>query len=422
MDEGAMRSQRPPDASEVPPPAGAQMERDEPFPARVAAQDRRSFAEEIFDQHAQEIHRYVLAWTADTAVAGELTVQVLRTAVKRMERLSEPGTDIEARLVALARAAVARRAEARSQSPGPLVRNAGAFTPSEPVPLLLDTVARLDDGRRDVVVLRQLLGHSVDHAARLLAFDAPVVAELERAAYATLWRRLNHAQDTQPVSAWDALTVAAALRQGAQSWLAPPDEAVLTGLREQLLDEVDPDRGGAAAAASEEAGGRRRLLAAMLAAAGRHRWLLAGCMASAVIGMVAALTIGQAGQSSSCSGSGTCLVPTTESVADSGPSAGPSPPGQSILLPTSTTRAAAGSDFPAMTSASTQTTGLAPSTTTMPSVSTPPTTRPRSTTTITTTGPTTSSTLAPTTTGDNTTTTGAGSVTVRDQTVSFRRA
>src|SRR6266545_2288220 len=338
MDEGAMRSQRPPDASEVPPPAGAQMERDEPFPARVAAQDRRSFAEEIFDQHAQEIHRYVLAWTADTAVAGELTVQVLRTAVKRMERLSEPGTDIEARLVALARAAVARRAEARSQSPGPLVRNTGAFTPSEPVPLLLDTVARL------------------------LAFDAPVVAELERAAYATLWRRLNHAQDTQPVSAWDALTVAAALRQGAQSWLAPPDEAVLTGLREQLLDEVDPDRGGAAAAASEEAGGRRRLLAAMLAAAGRHRWLLAGCMASAVIGMVAALTIGQAGQSSSCSGSGTCLVPTTESVADSGPSAGPSPPGQSILLPTSTTRAAAGSDFPAMTSASTQTTGLAPST------------------------------------------------------------
>src|SRR6266545_4982680 len=318
MDEGAMRSQRPPDASEVPPPAGAQMERDEPFPARVAAQDRRSFAEEIFDQHAQEIHRYVLAWTADTAVAGELTVQVLRTAVKRMERLSEPGTDIEARLVALARAAVARRAEARSQSPGPLVRNTGAFTPSEPVPLLLDTVARL------------------------LAFDAPVVAELERAAYATLWRRLNHAQDTQPVSAWDALTVAAALRQGAQSWLAPPDEAVLTGLREQLLDEVDPDRGGAAA--------------------GRHRWLLAGCMASAVIGMVAALTIGQAGQSSSCSGSGTCLVPTTESVADSGPSAGPSPPGQSILLPTSTTRAAAGSDFPAMTSASTQTTGLAPST------------------------------------------------------------
>jgi len=407
MDEGAMGHQPPSDTPQVPPAARARTEGDEPFPvaARISGRDRRAFAEEILDRHAGEVYGYVLAWTNDRTAAYELTVQVLRAAVARMERLAEPDTDVEARLVALARDAVARRIEAESQQPKAPARDAGAFAASEPVPLLLEAVARLDDARREVMILRQLLGHSTEHAARLLAFDVPVVEELERSACATLWRRLNHAQETQTVTAWDALTVAAALRRGAPTWFAPPGEATMAALREQLLGGVDPDRRGPAAAVA--AWDRRRLLSAVLTLAMRRRWLVAGCVASATIGMVAALTIG--GQASHCGDAQTCLVSTsTEGVADTVPALPSSPPEQSSGLPTSTTRAGtgAGAAFPAMTGV-TQTTSPFSTTTTMRGTASAPTsTRPRRTTTTTTRPPTSTTSAATTsTTGATTTTT-----------------
>jgi DNA-directed RNA polymerase specialized sigma24 family protein len=251
MDEGAMGAERPPGTDSVPPVGEAQMDQmdgDGQFPSNATPQDRRAFAEQIFDRHAQQIYRYVLAWTNDRAAAEELTAQVLRGAVARTEQLSEPDTDLEARLISLARAAVARRKEAADRAAAS--RDAGAFAAAtEPLPFLLDAVRHLDDTRREVVILRLLLGQSTEHAARLLAFDAPVVEELERDACATLWRRVNRAPQTQQVMTWDALTVAAALRQGAPTWLAPPEEAVLARLRARLLDELEPDRRRAAGAA-----------------------------------------------------------------------------------------------------------------------------------------------------------------------------
>jgi DNA-directed RNA polymerase specialized sigma24 family protein len=396
MDEGATGAQQP---TGVPSESGAQMEGDEPFPTHVSARDRRAFAEEVFDHHAKEIYRYVLAWTGDSDSAVELTAQVLRTAVRRMERLTEPEADVEARLVALARAAVTRRREAEEAASA---RDAGAFAAAEPVPLLLDAVARLDDARREVLILRQLLGHSTEHAARLLAFDVPVVEELERDACATLWRRLNHAPQTQKVTSWDALTVGAALRQGAQSWLARPDEAVLAGLRQRLLGELDQERKRPAVSVSAgAAGARRSLLATVLAFAMRRRWLLAGCAASATIGTVVALSIGGQVHGSSPCGAPTCLVSTTTTTtaaADDTVAPLPSTPEQSSEQPTSTDRASAGPVFPAVTNRGTQTTGLS-TTTTMRGTTTPSSTMPRRSTTTTTLQPTTTSTT-PQTTGD----------------------
>jgi DNA-directed RNA polymerase specialized sigma24 family protein len=417
MDEGVQGTQRPSGTSQVSPELGAQIEvveGDQRPPARVAAPDRRSFAEDIFDQHALPVYRYVQAWTGDATVAAELTAQVLRTAVTRRERLAERGADVEARMVALARAAVARRTEARSRIQDAPPGNVGAFAAAEPVPLLLEAVGRLDNAHREVLILRQLLGYSTEHAARLLAFDPPVVDELERAATATLWRQVNHAQDTRAVSAWDALTVAAALRQGARSWLPPPAEAVMAELRESLLADVDPGRGPAAAGApaGEPGATPRRLSSSLLAFAARRRWLLAGCVASATLGTVAALMIGQAGQSSSCTGS-SCAVTTTAAVAGTGGPVGTGPSEGSLILPTSTTRRVGSAVLPAVTSASTPPTTVASTTTTMPgAVSTTLTTRPRRTTTTTTVRSTTSTTSgggSTTTTQQTTTTTGSGS-------------
>jgi hypothetical protein len=272
------------------------------------------------------------------------------------------------------------------------------------VPLLLEAVGRLDNAQREVLILRQLLGHTTEHAARLLAFDPPVVDELERAASATLWRQVNHAQDTRAVSAWDALTVAAALRQGARSWLPPPSEAVMAELRERLLADIDPGKEPAAAGtpAGEPGAAPRRLSSSLLAFAARRRWLLAGCMASAALGTAAALTIGQAGQTSSCVQSA-CVVTTTAAVAGTGGPAGSGPSEGSLILPPSTTRRGE-SGFPARTSASPRTT-VASTTTTIPgTTSTPPTTMPRRTTT-TTMRSTTTSTIPPSSTNDPTSTT-----------------
>jgi DNA-directed RNA polymerase specialized sigma24 family protein len=393
MDEGGWGVDRPPGIDEVPPASSAQTDGDEGFPARVTALDRRAFAEEVFDRHAEEIYRYVLAWTGDSTVAYDLTAQVLRGAVVRVEQLAEPETDLEARLIALAREAVARRSEAPESSAA--TRNAGAFAASEPVPLLLAAVANLDDTRREVVILRQLLGRSAEDAARLLAFDPPVVDELERDACASVWRRVNRAPQTKSVTTWEALNVGAALRQGAPTWLAPPDRAVIGRLREQLLGDLDPDRERAATAL---AGGRRRLLSDLADFAMRRRWLLAGGVVSATAGIVIALAMGgPPGRSSSC-GPPTCLVSTTAGgVADTAASVPPPQAEQPGALPSSSTRTGVSSGLPTLTSGGSVTSGpVATTTTPRGTKPAPSTTRPRQATT--TTKPAPSTTTAPTTT------------------------
>lgn len=395
MDEGGWGVDQPAGIDEVPAASGAQTDGDEGFPARVTAPDRRAFAEEVFDRHAEEIYRYVLAWTGDSTVAYDLTAQVLRGALARMGQLAEPETDLEARLLALAREAVARRSEAPERSAA--TGNAGAFAAPEPVPFLLAAVAHLDDTRREVVILRQLLGRSAEDAARLLAFDLPVVDELERDACASVWRRVNRAPQTKSVTTWEGLTVGAALRQGAPTWLAPPDRAVMGRLREQLLGDLDPDRKRLVATAS--AGGRRRLLSDLADFAVRRRWLLAGGVASAAAGIVVALVMGGPPVRSSSCGTPSCLVSTTAGggVADTGVSLPPPQAEQPGALPSSSTRMGAGSGLPALTSGGSVTSGPVATTTTPRGTNpAPSTTRPRQPTT--TTKPAPSTTTAPTTT------------------------
>ena len=407
-----MGAERPLGTDSVPPVGKAQMDQMDgngQFPSNATPQDRRAFAEQILDRHAQQIYRYVLAWTNDRAAAEELTAQVLRGAVARMEQLSEPDTDLEARLYSLARAAVARREEAADRSAAS--RDADAFAAvTEPLPFLLDAVRHLDDTRREVVILRLLLGQSTEHAARLLAFDAPVVEELERDACATLWRRVNRAPQTQQVMTWDALTVAAALRQGAPTWLAPPEEAVLARLRARLLDELEPDRRRAAGAApaGQAAAERQGLLPSLAAFVQRRRWLLAGCVISAAIGIVAALAMGgqMVGKGSSC-GEPSCLVSTTAgNVSDTMQSLPPSAPEQSSGQPSTSSRMDGSPAFPAVSSSAAATTTGGPMATTSTTVRGttpgPSTSRPPRTTTATTQQPTT--TRAPTTTQAPTTT------------------
>jgi DNA-directed RNA polymerase specialized sigma24 family protein len=402
MDEGATGAQQP---TGVPSESGAQMEGDEPFPTHMTARERRAFAEEVFDGHAAEIFRYVLAWTGDRASAAELTRGVLRGALARVEQLAEPEADVEARVVAQARAAVTRSSESAEAG-------GGAFTPTEPAPLLLAELGRLDDARREVLVLRQLLGYSTEHAARLLALDAPVVDELERDACATLWRRLRRAAQTQQVTSWDALTVAEALRQSAPDWLDPLDKADLAGMREQLLGELaeKDDRPAAALVAATGATGvaavqRRGLVPTLLAFAAQRRWLLAGCVASAAIGTVAALAMGQAGQSSPC-GARTCVVSTTAVAVEDTATPSPSEPEQSSGMPTTTTRASAGVAAPVNRSRPTATTARSTTTTatTMPRSSTTQTRR----TTTTSQPQTTSSSVPQSSTTTSTTTNGGG--------------
>lgn len=407
MDEGGTGAEQPPGIDEVSPASGAQMDGDEEFPARVSAQDRQAFAqafaEEVFDRHAGEVYQYVLAWTGDSAIAYDLTAKVLRGAVARMEHLADPETDLEVRLIALARAAVAGRSEAPESDAG--TRKAGAFAASEPVPFLLGAVAHLDDTRRDVVILRHLLGRSTEHTARLLAFDPSVVEELERDACASLWRRVNRAPQTKSVTTWEALSVGAALRQGASTWLAPPDSAVMGRLREQFLGDLDPDRKRVAAAAP--AGERWRLLSDLADLALRRRWLVAGCVGSAAIGIVVALVMGgPPGRPSPC-GPPTCLVSTTAgSVADTGVSSPPQAE-QPGALPSSSTRTGRGSG-PVVTSGGSVTSGPVATTTTLRGTKpAPSTTRPRQPTTTTNPAPT-SMTTAPTTTATLPTTSTSG--------------
>jgi DNA-directed RNA polymerase specialized sigma24 family protein len=201
---------------------------------RIAPSDRLRFAQQLFDRHAEEIYRYVLAWTGEQASAVELTTMVLRTAAARMEEIVDGAgaADLEIRLVALARAAVTKwRAGGRAE------RGAAMVVPEESLPLL-EGLGELDDHQREVLILCELLGYGPERAARLLACDQSVVQELRREAAESLWRVLNDVPAEQAVSTWDRLTVGAALRHAARQWLSPAGDSVLAYLGEQVLGEA----------------------------------------------------------------------------------------------------------------------------------------------------------------------------------------
>ncbi len=199
-----------------------------------AAGDRLEFAEELFDRYAEEIYRYVLAWTGGRASAVDLTTQVLRTAVARMDRIVAGGdpAELEVRLVALARAAVTR------WQAGGKPEGRAATVASEVTAPLFDGLGRLDDSQREALILCELLTYPAKRAARLLGCDRAVLEELRDTAAESLWREVHQAPAHQAVSSWERLTVGTALRQAAHEWLPPPGDNLLGHLRVQVAGEA----------------------------------------------------------------------------------------------------------------------------------------------------------------------------------------
>ena len=237
----------------------------------IATGDRSQFAHELFDRHAEEVYHYVLAWTGDQASAVDLTTTVLRTAVARMDQLAEnaDAAELEMRLIALVRAAVTKW---RARRPGE--QRVATAVPEESMPLF-EALGELDDNRREVLTLVELLGQEPERAGRLLGCDAKSVEAQRDESLESLWRAMNQAPPDQSVSTWDRLTVDTALRRAAAEWISPA-EAVLGYVGEQLFGEAPvgvpatvPARGAAAKAPAGRKPGRggRRAVTAVPAGA-----------------------------------------------------------------------------------------------------------------------------------------------------------
>ena len=198
-----------------------------------AVVNRHEFAGELFDHHAEEVHRYVLGWTLDRSSALDLTTKVLRTAVDRRDQILQ-GADaagLEMRVFALAKAAVSRwQAAPKRGEPVPVV-------PEESM-APFEALGQLDDNQREVLIFRELVGFGPDRVGRVLGCDQSVVDELHHQASEALWRKLDGAPEDASVSTWDRLTVGVALRRAAAQWQTPADGTALAVLREQLLGEA----------------------------------------------------------------------------------------------------------------------------------------------------------------------------------------
>jgi DNA-directed RNA polymerase specialized sigma24 family protein len=393
-----------------------EMARQRPLIERVIAGDPRAFTE-LYDDHVDDVYRYLLAWTGDEAIARGLTAQVLHGAANWLQVIVEEEGDLAAWLLTMARDAVAQH------------RGAGWAASLERVdggsPDVLVAAAQLDDAHRDVVVLRLLLGHSVAHTAHLAGYSASVVTELQLAACSTIWQVLSGtaiepappgAQDLRP--RWfegslegayfdpssdpglsDVLAVADALRQAAPQQVPLPDDEFVRQLREQLLGEL----GGAA---PEQPGGTSRLGRAfglVRLQVSRHPWV-ATVVAAGAIGLVFGLqAVSSTGSRSACGG-GSCLASTTGSTPGG---AGVGAPALSTIGPTTISANSATTSAPSTTLPPTTTGAQATAPSGIPPTTVAPTTRTtqRQATTTTRRKGKPSTTTAPTTTLPPTTTT-----------------
>jgi DNA-directed RNA polymerase specialized sigma24 family protein len=212
-----------------------------PLLERAASGDREAFAR-LYDAQVDGVYRYLLAWSGDPAQAAALTAEVFAGAFGWLAVTHAAEGEVAAWLTAMARDAVARR-----RGPG------GTPAGADPVA----AVARLSDPRREVVVLRLLCGHSLDHTAHLSGFTRRAVQELQLSACRAIWeltagatapppqeptaeefeRHLAQGDLDQPGHAILAgpLAVARSLRQAAHRHVAGPDPALVERLRHALL-------------------------------------------------------------------------------------------------------------------------------------------------------------------------------------------
>jgi DNA-directed RNA polymerase specialized sigma24 family protein len=365
-------------------------DRQRPLVMRAIQGDPEAFAS-LYDDHVDDVYRYLLAWTWDQEAARDLTEQVFRGAVTWLPAIAEGEGDLGSWLIALARDAVGQHLGAgwmgQVQEDGP---------PQDP----FDAVEQLDAAQREVVVLRLLLGHSVGHTAHLAGYDARVVQDLQFAGCATVWQLLSgtpldppphgHQElrprwfeyclagatmdlDADPGLA-DVLAVADALRQGAGEQVPLPEDVFVAWLRNQLLQPVEGDPVEAPPLAMSRLGRAFALVRYHLA---HHPWA-ATIVAAVAIGLVIGLQLagGSTPPPTTCADE-TCTGTTVAAAQDE-----TTPPSLPLVggpgeETTSSTLAVLGLTSTSTTSRPSSTTRRASST----STTVPPTTVPRTTTT-----------------------------------------
>jgi DNA-directed RNA polymerase specialized sigma24 family protein len=258
----ALRPQRPPDAQTPACPCRhgdvpAELAGQRPLLERAAAGDREAFAL-VYDTQVEGVYRYLLAWTGNRTETAELTAQVFHAAIGWLPATTSPEGEAAAWLTAMTRDALAQRQ--------------GASRAVEAAGDVVAAVARLREPEREVVVLRLLLGHSLDHTAHLSGYSRRAVLELQLTACLAIHELTGGTHtgsappDTRPAPSaeeferllgrWeidltgsdpalaDALAVAVSLRRSVPEYVVPPPAELVERLRAELVAGGEPGRVG----------------------------------------------------------------------------------------------------------------------------------------------------------------------------------
>ena len=301
-----------------------------PLLERAAAGDREAFAL-VYDTQVEGVYRYLLAWTGNPTETAELTAQVFHAAIGWLPATTSPEGEAAAWLTAMTRDALAQRQghseEGGSGSPAgseaggsssPAGSEAGgsgwsgvphpalpasappegessrrqeaapasvhtpgpaAGAPPEAPRDVVAAVARLREPEREVVVLRLLLGHSLDHTAHLSGYSRRAVLELQLTACLAI-HELTGGTSTGPappetrpapsaeeferrLGRWevdltgsdpalaDAQAVAGSLRRSIPECVSPPPAEFVEHLRAELVVGAEFAAGSALAAEGE---------------------------------------------------------------------------------------------------------------------------------------------------------------------------
>jgi DNA-directed RNA polymerase specialized sigma24 family protein len=409
-----------------------------PLLERAAAGDREAFAR-IYDDQVEGVYRYLLAWTGDRIDAAELTIQVFHSAIGWLPTTAGPEGEAAAWLIAMSRDALAHRGGRADR---------GSAGPAGDV---VAAVGRLGEPQREVVVLRLLLGHSLDHTTHLSGYSRRAVLELQLAACLAIHELTGgtHAgtpgPETRPAPSaeefehrlgrWeidltsgdpaltDALAVAGSLRQAIGGYVVAPTAEFVQHLRTELVTGTAGSRiAGTAQEAVDNRGHQPRAPAtfphrgpqhpevagsraprggtAIWGWLGRRPWVATGMATAGIVVVLALQAFGGEGGPRTCDGR-PCPASTTAAVA-AGDGSSIGTPLTTVVESTSTSSTLGADDG-----------GGSPAVAPPTSAAAPPTTRP-----VTTAAPTTSAsrpttttrattTTAPTTTLPTTTTTAA---------------
>src|SRR5215203_4658656 len=254
----ALRPQRPPDAQTPACPCRhgdvpAELAGQRPLLERAAAGDREAFAL-VYDTQVEGVYHYLLAWTGNPAETAELTAQVFHAAIGWLPATTGAEGEAAAWLTAMTRDALAQRQ--------------GSNGAAEAAGDVVAAMARLREPEREVVVLRLLLGHSLDHTAHLSAYSRRAVLELQLAACLAIHeltggahtgpappdtRRAPSAEEFERLlGRWeidltgsdpalaDALAVAVSLRRSVPEYVFAPPAEFVERLRAELVAGGEP--------------------------------------------------------------------------------------------------------------------------------------------------------------------------------------